>query len=203
MVFILKKTIKMEKEKGFYEYGESLGIKTEDLKRLMVLAKSADVELSPVIPNSILSEEELKDSYKHYLTVGKLKKILNETNLPDDGKVMVQRIEDRYYNGNDISGLSGCSDTEDGIFPPGSRNGGWGVHLKKGYQFHSIINSNKTMKEEIARRERGEEAEYPKIEDPNKYICEDEEVLREAMDQYHPAWCTVGYEDHLFIDLHY
>jgi hypothetical protein len=192
-------------KKEFYEYGESLGIKINDLQRLMVLAKSADVELSPTVPHNIISKEELKDRYLHNLTVGRLKEVLAETNLPDDGKVMIQRIEDRYFNGNDISGHGGCKESEDGKFPPGSRSNGWGIYLKEGYDFYSTTKMNKNMREEIARRERGEEPEYPKIEDPTKYIFEDEDTLSSLREQYYPAWGICGYsdEDHLFIDLHY
>ena len=190
----------------FYEYGQSLGIKINDLQRLMVLAKSSDVELEPIVPPTIISKEELKEKYEHGLTVGGLKKALEKCNLPDDGKVMIQRIEDRYYNGNDISGFRGCDDTEDGIYPPGSRTSGWGVYLKEGESYHSSISFNKKMREEVARRERGEEPEYDKMEDPLKFMCpEDEKTLNELKEQYTPAWCVVGYKDeeHLFIDLHY
>jgi len=36
--------------------------------------------------------------YKDYLTVGKLKKFLEEhPELPDDANVLIQRVEDVYY----------------------------------------------------------------------------------------------------------
>ena len=39
--------------------------------------------------------------YKDYLTVGKLKKFLEEhPELPDDANVLIQRVEDRYYEKN-------------------------------------------------------------------------------------------------------
>jgi len=44
------------------------------------------------------------------------------------------------------------------------------------------------------------------MKDPSKFIGpEDEETLNALKEQYHPAWCVVGYKDeeHLFIDLHY
>ena len=54
-----------------------------------------------------LSKKGLKD-YSDYLTVGRLKEFLNEHNLPDDAKVVVERVEDSYYE-----------------------KGGWGVYLKE------------------------------------------------------------------------
>lgn len=157
-------------------------------------------------PKSIMTREELSDRYHHGLTVGRLKEILYKTTLPADAKVLIQRIEDRYYNGNDISGFRGCSYTEDGIYPPGSKSEGWGVFLKEGESYHNAMSMNKKMREEIARRERGEEPEYPQMEDPSQFITpEDDETLNELKEQYHPAWCVVGYKDeeHLFINLHY
>jgi len=168
-------------KKEFYEYGESLGIKTNDLQRLMMLAKN-HISEPPRIPKRILTEEEVKERFTHYLTVGQLKKDIERYGIPDEANVMVQRVEDVYYNTH-----------------------GWGVLLKKGEHYHNMLSMNENMREEIARRERGEEPEYPRIEDPNKYICEDEKFLSEMSEQYHPAWCVVGYKDKdfLFLDLHY
>lgn len=132
--------------------------------------------------NRILTEKEVTEKFTQHLTVGNLKKSIERYKIPDEAKVVVQRIEDVYYEKH-----------------------GWGVMLKEGEHYHNKISFNEKMKEEIVRRERGEEPEYEKIKDPNKYICEDEEVLKELKDQYHPAWCVVGYEDKdfLFLDLHY
>jgi hypothetical protein len=134
------------------------------------------------VPRRILTEKEVKEKFKHYLTVGDLKKSIEDYNIPDESKVVVQRIEDVYYNKH-----------------------GWGSMLKEGEQYCNATHMNENMREEIARRERGEEPHYPGIENPSEYICEDENILKELKDQYHPAWCVAGYEDKdfLFIDLHY
>lgn len=168
-------------KKEFYEYGESLGIKIEDLQRLMMILKSHLSE-SPRLPKRILTEKEIKEEYGYYLTVGQLKKDIETYGISDDAHVMVQRVEDVYYNTH-----------------------GWGVLLKKGEHYHNVLRMNENMREEIARRERGEEPEYPRIENPSNYICEDEKLLDEISEQYHPAWCVVGYKDKdfLFLDLHY
>ena len=40
-------------------------------------------------------------SYKDYLTVGKLRKYLEQhPELPDDANVLIQRVEDKYYEKN-------------------------------------------------------------------------------------------------------
>lgn len=63
-----------------------------------------------------------------YLTIGGLKKWLEKnSDLPDDSLVMVQRVEDKYYDGIDISGMRGA----EGILPPGSKSNGWDVYYKE------------------------------------------------------------------------
>lgn len=56
-----------------------------------------------------ITKEELKNGYEHFMTVGDLKRFLEETNIPDESKILIQRVEDRYYE-----------------------SGGWGVYLKEG-----------------------------------------------------------------------
>ena len=97
-----------------------------------------------------ITRKELVEGYKDFLTVGKLKKFLDEHNLPDTAKVVIQRVEDIYYEKHS-----------------------WGVFFKEG--------------EHTFRDPKGN-------------------IDKESLEQYHPAWCCVKYEDEkdiLFIDLHY
>jgi len=97
-----------------------------------------------------ITKEELSNSYDDYLTVGDLKEFLYKHNLPNNAKVVVQRIEDVYYEKHS-----------------------WGVYLKEGDQTFRDDKGN---------------------------------VVKESLEQYHPAWCCVKYKDEddvLFIDLHY
>ena len=126
----------------------------------------------------ILSKEDLL-GYSHSLTVGDLKKFIEEQGIPDDAKVMIQRVEDKYFENND-----------------------WGVYLKEGYWYHTASELNENMKAEALRRELGMEPEYA-ITDPLSQVVEIDDTLKE---QYHPAWGCVRYGDDtdlLFIDLHY
>ncbi len=59
-----------------------------------------------------LTREELNNSHEHSLTVGDLKRFLEEHDLPDDAKVLVERIEDVYYEKNSWSVLE--KDTDKG-----------------------------------------------------------------------------------------
>lgn len=127
---------------------------------------------------NILEKEKLK-SYTG-LTVGALKRFIEEFNIPDNAPVVMQRIEDVYFEQNN-----------------------WGVYLKEGENFYNIKAFNKEMEDEISRREKGEEYEYPGINDPLKLI---QETSDEDKTQYIPMWSCVHYKDDadvLFIDAHY
>jgi len=119
------------------------------------------------------------DKYKDYLTVGRLRKFLDQhPEIPDDALVLAQRVEDMYYE-----------------------KGGWGVVLKEGHYYNMVKTNNVRMQEEIQRRKNGEHPKY-EIEDPSKYITELTDGWKE---QYHPAWSCLKYrdDDNLYIDLHY
>ena len=119
------------------------------------------------------------DKYKDYLTVGRLRKFLEQhPELPDGALVLTQRVEDMYYE-----------------------KGGWGVVLKEGHYYNMVKTNNVRMQEEIQRRKNGEHPKY-EMEDPSKYITE---LTDEWKEQYHPAWTCLRYRDdnNLYIDLHY
>jgi len=70
----------------------------------------------------------MKLKYDYFLTVAELKDKLNQ--YPDDAKILVQRVEDRYYEGIDISGMHGIYTNENGeqvcgILPSGSKSTPW------------------------------------------------------------------------------
>ena len=56
-----------------------------------------------------ITKEELTNRYDYFLTVGDLKEFLHTHNLPDSSKVVIQRVEDVYYEKHN-----------------------WGVYLKEG-----------------------------------------------------------------------
>lgn len=47
--------------------------------------------------NKLTKEDLVKYKYNQHLTVGDLKRWLASTNLPNDSLVMVQRVEDVYF----------------------------------------------------------------------------------------------------------
>lgn len=82
---------------------------------------------------TITKEELLKSRDGGRLTVGQLKQFIAENEISDDAIVVVERVEDQYYEGGvDISGIA--SFTENGFvesLPEGSRSTEWGVYVKK------------------------------------------------------------------------
>lgn len=144
--------------------------------------KMIEVKVVEVVPRTKIRELSLEDvkGYEHFLSVGQLKERLAK--YPDEGKVLVQRIEDAYYEKYH-----------------------WGAVKKKGEFYYGYLQRNKAMQEEIEKRAKGEEPEYDKIEDPKEYMVSEEGLL-EALEQYHPVWCVAGFKDdpnNLYLDLHY
>ena len=125
-----------------------------------------------------LTKEEIVDKYKSYLTVGDLKKHLEKYNIPDDAKVLVQRVEDIYYENNNWSSYYKI-----------------GEQARHALQWNEDIKSGKYLNKE----------KYPSMKEEN-LIPNTEKEIKENMDQYHPVWSCVRYQnDHdlLFLDLHY
>lgn len=126
------------------------------------------------LPEVILTLENL-NRYKDYLTVGRLKEMIKD--MPDDGLVLVQRIEDFYYENNK-----------------------WGVILKEGEDYHW----GKSFNEDLSTGKYADTDQYPNFDKNTSPISEED--LELSKEQYHPAWCGVRYADdpkNLYLDLHY
>lgn len=130
-----------------------------------------------MIPSQI-DKKDIK-KYSHHLTVGQLKEFLDEHNLPDDAIVMVQRIEDRYFENNN-----------------------WSVYLKEGEEFYYAIKWNKDIDSEKYHNKK----DYPNMKHPEKLKKFSKKELEEMKDQYFPLFCPVYYKDDndiLFLNAHY
>jgi hypothetical protein len=128
------------------------------------------------LPQVILTQENLEKKYKHHLTIKDLKKMIED--MPDDGLVLVQRIQDIYFE-----------------------NHHWGVILKEGEHYFNA----KKFNEDLVSGEYEDKKKYPKAK-PEEWKSYSEEELDLAKEQYHPAWCVVKYKDdpnNLYLDLHY
>jgi len=68
----------------------------------------------------VISQDEVLNKYEHFLTAGGIKKFIEENNIPDTAKVLIERVHDVYYEKH-----------------------GWGVYLKPG--MHSDAGIPETM----------------------------------------------------------
>lgn len=137
---------------------------------------------------NIITREELLSKTHHRLTMGALRKfVLNNPDILDTAPVMCERIEDSYFNPREWAG---------------GKSEGWRVLLEEGENYHSMKKLNQNMEEEIIRREKGEELQYPKIQNPEEYKVE---LTDDLKDQYFESWCISKSKDNriVYICNHY
>ena len=122
-----------------------------------------------------LKKEELA-TYEHYMTVKDLLDFIEKHNIPLDSKVMIQRVQDVYYDKHN-----------------------WKVYLKEGEESGYMRWHNEQCKTNYLDKE-----QYPNLTEELLETYSEEEI-RKSMTQYHPAWSCVKYKDDdmLFIDLHW
>jgi predicted DNA-binding protein (MmcQ/YjbR family) len=144
-----------------------------------------------------LTKEQLK-SYTG-LRVKDLKKFIEKNNVPDDALVLIERVEDKYYEEIDISGINSVN----GVLPENSKTNGWGVYLKEAESYYDSLLHNKRIREGYYFNKE----EFPDLKEGSGFFNElSEEELEKTKTQYHPAWSCVKYideDDLLFINLHY
>ena len=134
-------------------------------------------EIEKSMPREITKEELNGFVDHHYLTVGRLEKFIKEHELAPDSIVVVQRVEDIYYE-----------------------NHKWGVYLKEGEDTYHCKSWNEDIRGEYLDAKR-----YPRLVGKELKPFTDEEI-RKSMVQYHPIFSCVRYNDDkdvLFLDLHY
>ena len=129
------------------------------------------------------TKEELIEAKFQGLTMGDLAEfVYKNPQIPRDAKVLVERIQDVYFEGVDISGMNSAK----GILPKGSKSEGWKVLPVKGENYYNTKNFNEVMIQEVEDRKNGKESQYPKIDNPNDYIIE---LSDDCKEQFFPAWC--------------
>jgi hypothetical protein len=126
------------------------------------------------LPDEINDLSEYVQSY----TVGQLLDFIEKYNIPRDAKILVERIEDVYYEER-----------------------GWEVVYKEGEYYHWSKKANEDMTEELQRRARGEKPKYD-LEDPSSMIIE---LSNADKVQYRPIWEPIKYNDdsNLYLNLHF
>ena len=120
-----------------------------------------------------------ENTYEH-MTVGGLKKFIEDHNLPDDALIFIQRVEDVYFEEHNWSTVKkeGCNYSLEKEFLEKAKPGG---------EYHD--------------KER-----YPKMTDEHiQDILKCEKYLDDVKEEYIMIWCPVKYkdDDNLYFDAHY
>ena len=144
---------------------------------------------------------------EHYLTVGQLLERIKHYNVSEDTKICYQRIEDSYFDGQDISGMRGseASGAVNGIFPPGFKTDGWNTVKTKGDKYYNAVDFNKEL--EYAQLVR--EGKFDPDDVAPYYMREDLKPIdldrEDLLDQYIEAFeCWYDKEQNVFcITAHY
>lgn len=126
------------------------------------------------------------EGYNDYCTVGDLKKFLEKHNLPDNAKILLQRVEDKYFEAGNVHPQSSA----------------WETIKKEGLFYHQAIERN----EKIVNGEYNDKEQYPLLDEESiKAMYISEEELETLKEQFVVAWCPVKYEndDNLYFHAHY
>lgn len=148
--------------------------------------------------------ERLIERDGHYMRVGDLRKALANPELSDNAIVLIEHVDDKYYEGGcDIAGLSG--ELEDGTYgplPEGSRTSEWPVVLRDGFWGMAMKDHNRKV--DSGYYANPEDFPEPHPIHTTKYT---DEEIRQVMTKFAPAHCCgVGGKDDkdvFFIHLHY
>lgn len=133
-----------------------------------------------------MTKEQLLSKKGHSLRMKNLRKFVEEnTDIADDAPVVVERVEDSYFEGR------------------GTKIKGWDVLKVEGFHYHSALEWNKQMKEEADKIERGEDPEYT-IKNPLEHIFGEEELEKRKEQFYQPHCITTDKENEIvYIYSHY
>lgn len=135
-----------------------------------------------------MTKEDLLGNKGHSLKMKDLRKFVEENKcIPDDAPCVVERVEDSYFKPRE------CHD--------GSTINGWDVLKVEGYHYHSSLEWNKRMQEEIEIRKRGEEPEY-EMENPLDCIFGQKEI-EEMKEQFYQPHCITTDKEVVYIYSHY
>ena len=129
-----------------------------------------------------MTKEELLNKKLHF-TMESLRRFVRENEeLSDDAPVVIERVTDNHFEKRD-------------------KISGWDVLKVEGYHYHSSLEWNRKIQEEIERRERGEEPEYG-MDNPSEFIF-GEEKLEEMKEQFYIGEGITTDKEIIYIHSHY
>jgi|GEM_PF-4641609 len=126
-----------------------------------------------------MTKEELLNKKGRSLRMKDLREFVeNNKDVDDNSPVVVERVEDFYFTENM-----------------------WDVLKVEGYHYHSALEWNIKMKDEIRRRKKGEEPEYD-IENPKERLFSKEQ-LEGFKEQFYRPHCITTDKEIVYIYSHY
>lgn len=116
------------------------------------------------------------EKYEYFHTVGKLLDFIEKNNIPRDGKILVQRVEDFYFEKNN-----------------------WKTIDMPGHQYYMA----EQMKNKALSGVFDDRKKYPKMTDKTRDALANQD-LEPLKDKYIVSFCAVKHDDdNLYIDCHY
>ena len=134
-----------------------------------------------------MTKEELLNKNNHSLTMGDLRKFVEENKyLDDNAPCLVQRVEDSYFMPREFNNRM---------------IQGWDVLRIKGEHYYNALNWNTKMQKEIELREKGI-YDYPNLKEPLDLISTEEE-LESYKEQFYQSHCITTDKEIVYIYSHY
>lgn len=134
-----------------------------------------------------MTKEELLSKTNPHFTMKDLRRFVKENeDLSDDVPILIERVTDNYFQEREWDG---------------NVIGGWDILKVEGYHYHSSLEWNEKMQDEIERREREEEPEY-EMENPSEFIFA-EKQLEEMKEQFYIGEGITTDKEIIYIYSHY
>lgn len=120
-----------------------------------------------------MPKQELQRYKDGSLTLGKLRELLNEIDAPDDAVILVQRIEDTYFENNH-----------------------WKVYCTRSWHCDNMIRYNENLKN-------GEFDDVPPDQRMPPFTEEQLDSMDDQYHPAHWICTKRGHDDAVFIEMHY
>lgn len=170
--------MKKDLRKALYDIIDKVNSENVDAFLLNDIRKIAQEALDNDLKNAHAKDLAYEDIDAHgYFTVGDLVDFIKENNVNRNGKILVQRIEDFYYEQNN-----------------------WNTLKVKGEFYHQAIQWNK----DIDSGKYADKEQYPNFDMEKMGKKHSEEDLNNLKEEYTVANQAILYDkNHLYIALHY
>lgn len=134
-----------------------------------------------------ISKKQLIESKGCSLKMKDLRKFVEKyKDINDETPVVVERVEDRYFEGFNFNG---------------QKINGWDVIKVEGYHYHSAVEWNEKMRKEIKLRKKGK-GEYDEKLKPEGAIYGEKE-LEQMKEEFYQPHCISTDKNIIYVYSHY